>query len=92
MSGVNIKLSGTKKEYESYKQQADEAFNAKEQEMARQNEKFKEEKALFIRSLGSQTQNVRKIIMRFEHIHVMQDNYKYTCAFRGLNLLINWKS
>ena len=55
MSGVNIELSGTKKE------------------MAHQSEKFKEEKALYITSLGSQTQDKRQIIMRLNDVRVTLD-------------------
>ena len=34
--------------------------------MQRQNQKFKEQKALFITSLRSKTQDVRQIVMRFK--------------------------
>ena len=68
MSGVNIELSGTKKE------------------MAQQSEKFQEEKALYITSLGSQTQDVRQIIMCFNHVRVTLDIYKFIC-FQRLELI-----
>ena len=68
MSGVNIELSGTKKE------------------MAQQSEKFQEEKALYITSLGSQTQDVRQIIMCFNHVRVTLDIYKCMC-FQRLELI-----
>ena len=68
MSGVNIELSGTKKE------------------MAQQSEKFQEEKALYITSLGSQTQDVRQIIMRFNRVRVTLDIYKFIC-FQRLELI-----
>ena len=68
MSGVNIELSGTKKE------------------MAHQSKKFEEKKALYITSLGSQTQDVRQIIMRFNHVRVTLYNYKFMC-FQRLELI-----
>ena len=61
-------------------------LSSTKKEMAQQSEKFKEEKALYITSLGSQTQDVRQIIMQFNHVRVTLDIYKFMC-FQRLELI-----